>query len=820
MGLIARDLRYALRQLRKAPLFAVVVVLMLALGIGANTAVFSVMNAVLMQLLPVAHPHGLYYVRMANGEGQPPGGDNTGDSSTSFSEPVFEALRQRGDVFEDLIGYVPLSFNGTVAVRHGELPESAEGEEVSGNFFSGLSVRMEQGRGFTREDETSHAPIAVLSYDYWTRSFARDPAIVGQTIYIKGIPVSVVGIAARGFKGIEPATSTDFWIPLQNRLEFNAWGQPAGFDTLYGSPKWWCLRVMARLRPGVSPAQAQQALTGTFAAVVKQTIGQVDPKEWKPLLDFVPARGIGGYNETYRTPVSILMGLVGLVLLIACTNVAMMVQARNTAREHEFSLRMAVGAGQGSIFRQLLCESLLLVTAGAGLGWLFAVSATRLLASWSGIETGLSPDTTVLLFTLAISIFAALTFSLVPLWRAVRAPMAGVLRSTSNNATAARNRVLAGRIVLSTQIAICMVLLMAAGLLLRTLRNYAAQNLGIDAERLLVFGVTPQGNVDGHVFYRRLMDRLRQAPGVESVSFVSNRPGSGWSDNNYLTLDGVLQQGAILRSDNAGPDYFRTLGIPVLGGRDFRDSDTLKSQPVAIVNETFVKKFLSGTNPIGHVLESQGFKTTIVGVVRDSKYTAVDEKPMPMAWYAAMQLSSLASMHVEVRTRGDALALLAQMRTIVAELYPTVPLEKPTTQQAQFDNSYEQQRMFAALGGFFGVLAALLVATGLYGTHSFRVNRRRTEIGIRMALGATRAEVLLMVMRESLWVLAIGLAAGIPLTLLAMRPLKAMLYQISPFDPAAFALAIVVLVVVSACAALGPARRAASVEPMQALRTE
>jgi predicted permease len=820
MGMIARDLRYAFRQLRKMPMFAVVVVLMLALGIGANTAVFSVMNAVLMQLLPVAHPHGLYYVRMANGEGQPPGGGNTGDSNTSFSEPAFEALRQRGDVFEDLIGYVPLSFNGTVAVRHGELPESAEGEEVSGNFFSGLSVRMERGRGFTREDETGHAAIAVLSYDYWTRSFARDPEIVGQTIYIKGIPVSVVGIAAGGFKGIEPATATDFWIPLQNRPEFNAWGQPISFDSLYGSPKWWSLRMMARLRPGISPAQAQQALAGTFAAVVKQTLGNVDPKEWKPLLDFDPARGIGGYKEAYRTPVGILMGLVGLVLLIACTNVAMMVQARNTAREHEFSLRMAVGAGQGSIFRQLLCESLLLVGAGAGLGWLFAVSATRLLASWSGIETGLTPDTTVLLFTLAISILASLTFSLVPMWSAARAPVAGVLRSTSSNATAARNRVAAGRIVLSTQIAICMVLLMAAGLLLRTLRNYAAQNLGIDAERLLVFGVTPQGNVDGHVFYRRLIDRLRQAPSVESVSFVSNRPGSGWSDNNDLTLDGVPQQSVILRSDNAGPDYFRTLGIPVLAGRDFTDADTLKSQPVAIVNETFVKKFLSGANPLGHVLGSQGFKTTIVGVVRDSKYTTVDEKPMPMAWYAAMQLSSLATMHVEVRVRGDAPALLAEMRTMVAELYPTVPLEKPMTQQAQFDHSYEQQRMFAALGGFFGVLAALLVATGLYGTHSFRVNRRRMEIGIRMALGATRGEVLIMVMRESLWVLAFGLAAGIPLTLLAMRPLGSMLYQVSPFDPAAFGLAIGVLVMVSAGAALGPARRAASVEPMQALRTE
>jgi len=817
---LLQDARYALRQLRRTPMFTGVVVVTIALGIGANTAVFSVMNAVLMQWLPVARPHGLYYVHMANGESQPPGADETGDLYTPFSEPVFAALRQRTDIFEDLIGYVPLSFNRSVAVRHGELPESAAGDEVSGNFFSGLSVRMERGRGFTFEDEKNHAAIVVLSYNYWTRSFARDPKVVGQTIYIKGVPVTVVGITAYGFKGVEPATATDFWIPLQNRPEFNAWGQPAKFDTLYGSPKWWCLRMVARLREGVSPMQAQQAVAGTLAGVVRQTIGDVDPRQWKPLLDFVPARGIGAYGEEFRTPVRILMGLVGLVLLIACTNVATMVQARNTVREHEFSLRMAMGARQGTIFRQLLCESLLLVGVGALLGWLFAIWATRLLAPWSGIESGLNPDATVLWFTLTISVLAALTFSLVPLWGAVRAPLAGVLRSTSATSTATRNRVVAGRVVLSTQIAICLLLLMAAGLLLSTLRNYATQKLGMQAQSLLVFGVTPQANVDGHVFYRQLLDRLKQLPGVESVSMVRNRPGTGWADNNDLTVDGVQQQGALLRTDAVGPDFFHTMGIPILAGRDVTNADARQTRAIAIVNQTFVKKYLSATNPLGHVLGSGENTQRIVGVVRDSKYISVDEQPMPMAYYSAMQESDLATMHIEVRTQGDARSMLPAMRKAIAVMYPTVALEHPMTQQAQFDKSYERQRMFAALGGFFGVLAALLVATGLYGTHSFRVNRRKTEIGIRIALGASRTHVLVMVMRESLWVLGFGLAAGIPLTLFAMRPLKSMLYGVSPLDPVAFGLAIAVVILVSACAALAPARRAASVEPMQALRME
>jgi predicted permease len=813
-----QDIRYALRQLRKSWGFTLVVVLTLALGIGANTAVFSVMNAVLLQLLPVSRPEGLSYVEMANDQGQAPGGSNTGDSSTSFTEETFEALRQRSDVFEDLIAYVPLSFTGSVAVRYGQLPDEAEGEEVSGNFFSGLGARVQYGRGFTRQDEQNHTALVVLSYDYWTRRFSRDANVLGQTLNVKGVPLTIVGIAAPGFKGIEPGMATDFWIPLQNDPRLNAWGSTPE-ETLYGSPKWWCLRFMARLRPGVSHMEAQQALAGTFGEVVTKSLGKIDPKEWKPLLDFVPARGVAGYSNAYRQPLQILMSLVGLVLLIACTNVAMMVQARNTVRQREFSLRMAIGAGRGRIFRQLLSESLMLVLTGAGLGWMFALAATRMLTAWSGIESGLAPDRNVLLFTLLISAVAAVAFGLVPLWSAVHAPVAGVLRSTASGTTAHRGRVLGGRVVLAAQMAICLVLLMAGGLLLRTLRNYAHQNLGMDTQGLVVFGVSPQGQPDTHAFYRMLLDRLRAVPGVESVSTADNRPGSGWSSNNDLIIDGVQQRGVTLRSNDVGADFFHTMGVPILDGRDIRETDGKDTPAVAVVNETLAQRYFPHGSAVGHQIGGR-HRVMIVGVARDSKYRSVDEDPMPMAYYAAMQAPTLGTMHIEVRTRGDAGAMLPVLRKVVAEVNPNVPLEKPMTQQAQFEQSYTQQKMFAAMGGFFGALAALLVATGLYGTHSFRVSRRTTEIGVRMALGATRMRVLTMVMRESLWILLAGLAAGLPLTYFAIRPLKAMLYQMSPFDPMSFVIAVIAMIAVATFAALLPARRAARLEPMQALRTE
>jgi predicted permease len=820
--MLLQDLRYALRQLRKSPGFAVVVVLMLGLGIGANTAVFSVMNAILMQWLPVSHPEGLTYVRTAKPYYQPPNTDSSGDSSRTFQMPVFQALRQRTDVFEQLVGYVPLAFSGTVAVRQGPVPEEASGDEVSGNFFSGIGARIQAGRGFLMDDEEKHASVAVISYDYWTRRFARDRNALGQTLYVRGVPMTIVGITGRGFKGVEPAAATDFWIPLQNRPELPAWGNPVVYESLYGSPRWCALMMMARLKPGVTPAQAQQALEGTFGEVVRNTVGPYKTSEWKPLLDFEPACGISGYNRQYREPVRILMGLVGLVLLIACSNVAMMLQSRNVVRQREFSLRLAIGANKRVLFRQLLTESLLLVIAGAALGWGFALAATQALATWSGIQTGLTPDRTVLLFTLGISIMAALVFGLVPLLTAMRAPVGAVLRSTSQTTTASSSRMLGGRLVLVGQMALCLVLLMAAGLLLRTLRNYAAVDLGMDTHGLLVFGVTPPEKAESHLFYRNLLERLATFPGVESVSMASMRPGTDWSNNNELVLDGVEHKDVNLRSNDVGPNFFHTMGVPILAGRDIAWSDVEEKDHktgICLVNETFAKRFLANTNPIGHTIGG-GAAMTIVGVVRDSKYVGVSEEPRPMAYNAMMQAPTLGTMHIELRTRGDSMAILPALRQAMAEMYPDIPLEQPIAQQEQFDNSYRQQRMFAAMGGFFGLLSVLLVATGLYGTHSFRVSRRTGEIGVRMALGASRGQVLAMVLRESLWVLLAGIGVGVPLALFAVRPLKAMLYKMSPLDPVSLALALGIMVLVSAIAALVPARRAASVDPMQALRTE
>ena len=602
MPALLHDLRYALRQLRKKPGFMLVCVLTLALGIGANTAVFSVMNAVLLKSLPVADPARVFYLRTSN----PPRGTGTIDSNQTFSYPVYDALR-RQTVAMQVMAYVPLSTQ-KVAVRYGAQPGVAAGEMVSGNFFSGLGIRLARGRAFREQDEANHAPVAVISDGYWTERFARNPEILGQTFYVNGMPFTIVGITAPGFEGTESGVSGDFWIPLQNRAELNAWGAPLENGKTYvNNSTWWCLHLIGRLAPGLTKAQAVAQLQPVFQTAAYVGLGHPMEGEKPPTLSVEAAKSFPGSEAQVGQPLRMLMTMVGLVLLIALSNVGMLLMARNATRQREFSLRMALGAGRMEIFRQLLTESLLLVAMGGTLAWLFASWATKALAAWAQIESSLAPDLTVLLFTLSILVAAALVFGLAPLRIALSAGPGLALKTSAATANTDAGKTRMGKMIVTAQMALCVVLLVAGGLLVRTLRNLQNIPLGFPTDGLVVFGVSPhiKSIPQGKAFYQELMGKLRALPGVESVTIMEERLGSWWSDNSDMMVDGKLPEVAnggprTVRSNVVGPDFFRTLGVPILAGRDFADSDTATSQHVGIINEEFAKRFFPNGNPLGH----------------------------------------------------------------------------------------------------------------------------------------------------------------------------------------------------------------------------
>jgi predicted permease len=825
MSTLFNDLRYAIRQLRKTPGFTLVCVLTLGLGIGANTAVFSVMNAVLLRSLPVADPSRVVYLRTSN----PPLGTGTIDSNQTFSYPVYDVLRQQNRGLSPVMAFVPLAA-GKVAVRYGTQPEEAEGDMVSGTFFSGLGVTLARGRGFSGQDEATHAPIAVISHNYWTRRFAQDPDVLGKTLYVSGIPFTIVGITGEGFEGVEEGNSTDFWIPLQSRPELNAWGNPTENGKTYlTNPTWWCLRLIGRLAPGVTRAQAVAQLQSSFQTAAYIGLGNPQPGEKRPTLSLQDAKSFPGYDEMYGKPLRMLMTMVGLVLLIALSNVVMLLMARNVTRQREFSVRLALGAGRRQLFRQLLIEGLLLVSAGGALAWLFAASATKALGSWAQIESNLAPDHTVLFFTLSILVLAALLFGLAPLRVALSAGPALALKTSTatSNTDAGKSRT--GKIIIALQMALCVVLLVGAGLLVRTLRNLENIPLGMRVDGLVVFGVKPdiKSVPEGVAFYQELINKLRALPGVESVTIMEERLGSWWSDNSDMMVDGKLPDVAngasrTVRSNVAGPDFFRTLGVPVLEGRDFNDSDTAKSPHVGIINEQFAKRFFPNQNPLGHSIGTDNgmYQMTVIGVVKDHKYRSIDEEPIPMAWYNYAQIPIIGKMHVEMRVHGDPLAILPSARKALQQMDPNLPLIQPMTQRAQYDLTISHQLLFARLAGFFGLLAVVLVATGLYGTLAYRVNNRTIEIGVRIAVGAQRSQVVWMVLRDSLVLTAAGALIGIPFSLLVGRALTSALYGVKPYDAASYLFAALGVAAVAIAASVIPARRAASIDPLTALRSE
>ncbi|HLW78168.1 MAG TPA: FtsX-like permease family protein, partial [Terriglobia bacterium] len=616
-----------------------------------------------------------------------------------------------------------------------------------------------------------------------------------------------------------------------NRPDLTAWGQSdQDGRSLYGSKPWWCLMMIGRLARGATKAQAQ--LNPLFQRTAYWGGAKQGPKSPPPQLYFASARGIESLREDYEQPLRLLMAMVALVLVIACSNVAMLLVARNTAREREFRLRMALGAGRARLFRQLLAESLLLVAAGAGLGWLFAQWSAGALAAGSQFEVDVAPDRTVLLFTLAVSVLAALVFGLAPLRSAVRVSPGLTLKTSSAASSQDRSKIRGGQVVVAMQMSLCLVLLVGAGLLLRTLRNLETASLGMRASGLVAFGISPPQALHGDAevvrFFQALTERLRALPGVESVTLMQNRIGSGWGNHDYPTVDGALRKEGdqtLMRWNAVGADYFHTLQIPLLLGRDLTDADTAQAPKVVVVNHTFAERFLPGRDPLGHRVaigdpKANNPQYTIVGVAQDSKYRAVDEQPRPMGYFLYTQIPGVGTMHFELRTEGPATPMLDQVRRTVHAFGPDLPLLEPLTQEEQFKRSYARQLLFSRLATFFGLLAAALVATGLYGTLAYRVARRTSEIGVRIALGAQRRQVLWMVLRESLAVSLAGVVLGLPLAFAAARLLGSLLYGLGPADAMTFGGAVLGITLVALLASLVPARRAASVDPIVALRSE
>jgi predicted permease len=822
-----RDVRYGARQLAKTPVFTIVCVLTLALGVGANTAVFSVMHAVLMKMLPVQDASRVFYLHTT---GWPDGASQTGDADTSFSYPIYQALRKQGGL-QEVMAFIPMSFSGKAPVRVGTVPEEAAGDMVSGNYFQGLGVGMELGRGFVQRDQDDHTGVAVISERFWATHYGRSRDIVGKTLYIKSIPFTIVGVARKGFEGTEGKLSLDFWIPLQSRPEFNAWGSPAEDGMYLTRQNFWCMKLMVRAAPGVSREQALARAQGIFEQTAYAGITQKHAGDPTYHVSFTDAKQFDSQDDSFARALKTLMAMVGLVLLIAMSNVVMLLMARNASRQREFSVRLALGAGRKEMVRQLLTESVLLVGLGGIAAWVFAVGATHALGSWAQIQSNLQPDGTVLWFTLSVLFLLALVFGLAPLRAAMSSGPELVLRSSAAVSQSSAQKMRAGNAVIVTQIAMCVVLLVGAGLLLGTLRNLLNTPLGQKPEGLLVFGVHPQSmhsKEESIAFFVALQQRLRNIPGVESVSLAANRPGSGWSNNDSGILvdghkpNGIEAEQASFRGNIVGADYFRTMGVQVLQGRDFSDADTASAPRKIIVNETFTTKYLGTSNAVGHTLSDPkgADPSIIVGVVKDHKYTGITEEARPMIWTTFTQGGAVNQLNVEMRVRGEPMAMLPTVSKVIAEIDPDMPLLEPMTQSAVFARSISQQALFARLAGCFGILAVVLIATGLYGTLAYRVNRRSAEIGVRMALGAQRSQVVWMVLRGSLLLCAAGVALGVPLAMAAGRGLETSLYGMRSLDAASYLFAITGVALVALLASAVPAGRAASVNPTRALRLE
>jgi predicted permease len=837
---LAQDVRYGLRQLRRNPGFTAVAVLTLALGIGANTAIFSVIDAVMLRSLPVRDPQQL--VLLGWHSQHTPRKITESGHNGGVSYPVFERFSALNNVFSGIFGFAS---SGTLNATINHQASLASAEMVTGTYFSGLGVRPLLGRAIVPEDERPGTPnVAVLSYRYWDRQFDRSRLVLGKTITLNRAPFTIIGVAPPEFLGVQRGHTPDFWVPIGEPAVVMPWGLRMSNRSPRTDENWWWMDVMARLQPGVSRAQAQARLDSVLRQSFAASLNRPPTSQETPHAEIKSAsQGWNGLKQQFQDPLWTLMAIVGLVLLIACANIAGLLLARAGSRRKEVAMRLALGASRVRLVRQLLTESVLLAAIGAAGGGVFAWWGTRalLLLVSSGrqpLDINVHPDLTILAFTAGAAALAGLIFGVVPALYTTRVELTPVLKAGSRAAAhaAPRRRLSLGKVLVIGQVALGLVLLIGAGLLVRTLRNLKGQNMGFEQHRLLLFGIDPtqDGYKDASLmdFYRQLSQRIQTVPGVRSSSMSFLTLIADYFNSSDISIDGYTPQPGQKMNvywNAVGPGFFKTMEIPVLLGRGIGRSDTESSPKVVVINQTMARKYFNQSNPVGRRIRlplspTPQVEYQIVGVVGDAKYWSLRHEVPHTAYFPYRQmgwvLKVMGAMHFEVRTGADPSALVPSVRRLVHNIDPNLPLFAVKTQVEQIDESLMQERLLADVAGFFSMLTFLLVCIGLYGLFAYSVSRRTSEIGVRMALGARRRQVVWMVMRESLMLIATGIALGLPLALALTRFLASLLYGVKPSDPLTFVAVSLVLISVALLACYIPARRAAKVDPMVALRYE
>ncbi len=824
-----QDLRYGLRTLRLSPGFTAICICSLALGIGANTAIFQLLDAVRMRVLPVPNPQELAVVRSLKPWRS---GHITGRFAYS-TNPQWEQIRAQQQGFSGMLAWGSETFN---LATGGEV-RPADGLWVSGGFFDVLQVQPLLGRVLHESDDHPGcgAPGAVLSYPFWQREFGGDPNVINKTIALEGHPFPIIGVTPASFYGVDVGHTFDVAVPLCSEPVI------MGEHSSYNRRDAWWLAILGRLEPGWSLQKASAQLQAISPGIMQETLPPIFQAEGTRkylalrLGVFAAANGFSNIRRDYETPLWLLLAIAALVLLIACANLANLMLARASAREREIAVRLALGAARGRLIRQLLTESLLLAFGGAILGGVLAQFLTRFLVHYLGSEDNsriflsLATDWRVLGFTTALAVLTCVFFGLAPALKATKADPARIISLAGRGLTAGRDRFSLRRALVVSQVALSIVLVVSALLFAGSLRKILTLDAGFEREGLLVMdadfsrlALPPERRA---AFAQLLLDRVKTIPGVTSAAETSALPlgGNWWNDR--VLVDGKTGDVNVDMA-NASSDYFKTMGTPQLAGRDFNAGDSRRAPFVAIVNQEFARKFFNGQNPIGRTFKidvNRGQpqpEYQVVGLVGNSKYFDLREDFAPIAYYAAAQdLKPSSDTSIVIRSDLALDSLLTSLRRITADVSPDMSIEFRV-----FDETVRQgllrERLLATLSGFFGVLAILLATIGLYGVIAYMVTQRSNEIGIRMALGAMPSRILKMIVSEAVKLLSLGLIIGLVLTLVAGKVASTLLYGLTSHDPLTLAMGTITLAVVGVLASLLPAKRAATMDPMAALREQ